>query len=55
MASRLQIEAAARAVEPLMPYRNASSNGPISELSDGSFVHLITLKVAKAALEAVEQ
>ena len=47
-----QLEAAAKAVEPLMPFTDAGNNGPIYELSDGSFVHLASFNVAKAALEA---
>ncbi len=52
MANQQQIEAAAKAVEPLIPYLDAGNNGPIAELSDGSFVHLTSYNVAVAALEA---
>ncbi len=49
---RVRLEAAAKAVEPLISYPAAINNGPIVELSDGSFVHLISYNVAVAALEA---
>ncbi len=52
VANQQQTEAAARAIEPLIPYRDASNNGPIAEMSDGSFVHLTTWNIAVAALEA---
>lgn len=55
MANQQQIEAAAKAIEPLIPYPDAVNNGPLAELSDGSFVHLTSYNVAVAALEAAER
>ncbi len=52
MASQLQIEAAARAIEGLIPHPDATNNGPIVELRYGSFVHLSSWNAAVAALEA---
>ena len=52
MANQQQIEAAAKAIEPLIPYSDAGTTWPIAELSDGSFVHLTTYNIAVAALEA---
>ena len=52
MANQQQLVAAAKAIEPLIPYRDAGNNGPIVELSDGGFVHLTTWNIAVAALEA---
>ena len=50
-----QVEAAAKAIEPLVPYQDAGNNGPIIELSDGGFVHLTTWNIAVAALKAADQ
>ncbi len=50
-----QIEAAAKAIEQLIHYPAAINNGPIAELSDGSFVHLTSYNAAVAALQAAGQ
>ena len=47
-----EIEVVAKAIEPLIPYQDAGNNGPIVELSDGGFVHLVTWNIAVAALKA---